>query len=57
MSGRKYVSRDGRENVSVARNNKVGNLNTGNQDVGSDNINKAVYTRDIIFRVKPELLS
>ena len=37
--------------------NKVGSLNTGNCDVGSDNINQAVETRNIISRVKPDLLS
>ena len=37
--------------------NKVGSLNTGNRDVGSDNINQAVETRNIISRVKPDLLS
>ena len=37
--------------------NKVGSLNTGNLDVGSDNIKQAVDTREIIARVKPDLLS
>ena len=37
--------------------NKVGSLNTGNRDVGSDDINQAVETRNIISRVKPDLLS
>ena len=41
----------------VAGNNKVGSLNTGNRDVGSDDINRAVDTREIISRVKPDLLS
>ena len=36
--------------------NKPGNLNTGNRDVCSDNINQAVDTREIISCVKPELL-
>ena len=36
--------------------NKVGSLNTGNCDVGSDDINQAVDTREIILRVKPDLL-
>ena len=29
----------------------------GNRDVGSDDINQAVEMRDIILRVKPNLLS
>ena len=37
--------------------NKVGSLNTGNSDVGSDDINQAVDTREIISHVKPDLLS
>ena len=37
--------------------NKVGSLNTGNRDVGSDDINQAVDTREMILRVKPDLLS
>ena len=37
--------------------NKVGSLNTGNYDVGSDDINQAVDTREIISHVKPDLLS
>ena len=37
--------------------NKVGSLNTGNRDVGSDDINQAVDTREIILCVKPDLLS
>ena len=37
--------------------NKVGSLNTGNLDVGIDNIKQAVDTREIIARVKPDLLS
>ena len=37
--------------------NKVGSLNTGNLDVGSDNIKQAVDTREIIAHVKPDLLS
>ena len=40
----------------VAGDDKVGSLNTGNRDVGSD-VNKAVDTRKIILRVKPDLLS
>ena len=41
----------------VEGNDKVGNLNTGNRDVGSDDVNNAVDTREIISRVKPDLLS
>ena len=37
--------------------NKVGSLNMGNRDVGSDDIKQAVDTREIIARVKPDLLS
>ena len=37
--------------------NKVGSLNTGNRDLGSDYINQAVDTREIILRVKTDLLS
>ena len=40
--------------VSVGEN-KVGSLNTGNRDVGSDDIKQAVDTREIIARVKPDL--
>ena len=38
-------------------NDKVGSLNTGNRDVGSDDVNNAIDTREIISRVKPDLLS
>ena len=41
----------------VVGNDKVGSLNTGNRELGSDNVNNAVDTRDIISRVKPDLLS
>ena len=41
----------------VVKNEKCGSLNTGNRDVGSDNILHTVDTRDIIYRVKPDLLS
>ena len=41
----------------VAGNNKVVSLNTGNRDIGSDDVNKSVDTREIIPRVKPDLLS
>ena len=37
--------------------NKDGSLNTGNRDVGSVDIKQVVYTRKIIARVKPDLLS
>ena len=37
--------------------NKFGSLFTGNRDVGSDNINQDVDTREIISCVKPDLLS
>ena len=40
-----------------ADENKVGILNTGNRDVCSGNIIQAVDTREIISRVKPDLLS
>ena len=33
--------------------NKVGSLNTGNCDVGSDNIKQAMDMREIIARMKP----
>ena len=37
--------------------NKVGSINTGNRDVGSDDTKQAVDTCKIISRVKPDLLS
>ena len=40
-----------------ADENKVGILNTGLRDVGSGDIIQAVDTREIILRVKPDLLS
>ena len=43
--------------MPVAGDNKVGSLNTGNRDIGSDDVNKAVDTCEIISRVKPDLLS
>ena len=43
--------------VSVVVNYKCGILNTGNSDAGSDNVNNAVNMREIILRVKPDLLS
>ena len=41
----------------VAGNNIFGSLNTGNRDIGSDDVNKAVDTCGIISRVKSDLLS
>ena len=41
----------------VVENEKVGSLNTGNCDVGSDGVRRTVDTRDIISRVNPEILS
>ena len=43
--------------ASVSVDNKYVSLNTGNCDVGSDYVNEAVDTREIISRVKPDLLS
>ena len=40
----------------VVKNEKCGSLNTRNRDVGSDNILHTVDTRDIIYRMKPDLL-
>ena len=40
-----------------ADENKVGILNAGNCDVGSDNIIQDVDTREIILRKKADLLS
>ena len=37
--------------------NKTRSLNTRNCDVGNDNIKQAVETREIIARMKPDLLS
>ena len=37
--------------------NKIRSLNTRNRDVGNDNIKQAVETREIIARMKPDLLS
>ena len=37
--------------------NKSGSLNTGNCDVGSEDIKQAVDTREIIARMKSEILS
>ena len=41
----------------VVGNDKVGSLNMGNHDVGSDDVNKTLDMREIISRVKPDLLS
>ena len=38
-------------------NDKVGILNTGNRDLGSDNECHTADMRDIIFRVKTDVLS
>ena len=38
-------------------NDKVRSLNTGNRDVGSDDVNNTVDKREMISRVKPDLLS
>ena len=46
-----------RDGASVVGNVKVGSLNTGNRDVGKDDVNNAVDTREIILRVKSDLLS
>ena len=35
-------------NIFVVGNDEVGSLNTGNRDVGSDDVNNAVDTREII---------
>ena len=43
--------------LSVLGEKKVGCLNMGNRDIGSDDINQAVDTREIISRAKPDLLS
>ena len=45
------------EQECLAGNNKVVSLNTGNCDVGSDEVNSGVDTREIISRVKQDLLS
>ena len=37
--------------------NKVTSLNMGNRDVGSDDINQDVDTREIISNVKSDVLS
>ena len=41
----------------VVGNDKFGILNTGNCDIGSDDVNNTVDTREIILRVKSDLLS
>ena len=45
----------GESEINVGEN-KVGGLNMVNSDVGSDDINQTVDTREIISRVKPDLL-
>ena len=42
---------------TIVGENTVGSLNTGNGDVGSDDIKQAVNTCEIIACVKPDLLS
>ena len=41
----------------VVGNDKVGSLNTVNRGIGSDEVHHTVDTRNIVSRVKPELLS
>ena len=41
----------------VVRNDKVRSLNTGNRGLGSDDVNNSVDMREIISRIKPDLLS
>ena len=41
----------------VVGNDKVKSLNMGNCDVGSDDVNNTVDTREVISCIKPELLS
>ena len=41
----------------VVGNDKVGSLNMGNHDVGSDDVNNSVDTCEIISHVKTDLLS
>ena len=36
---------------------KIGSLNMVNRDIGSDDINNAIYTREIKLHVKPDLLN
>ena len=45
----------GESEINVGEN-KVGSLNMGNSDVGSDDINQTVDMREIISRAKPDLL-
>ena len=40
---------------TIIGNDKAGILNIGNRDIWSDNVNNAVYTHEIILRVKPDL--
>ena len=41
----------------VVVNDKLGSLNTINCDIGSDDVNNTVDMREIISRVKPDILS
>ena len=43
--------------LDIVGNDKVRILNTVNRDLGSDDINNAANTREIISRVNPDLLS
>ena len=43
--------------VNVVENKRFGSLNTGNRYVGSENVQHTVYTRNLIERTKPDLLS
>ena len=45
------------EQECVVENDKVGSLNKVNRDVGSDDFNNSVGTRNIILRVKLDLPS
>ena len=45
------------DDIVPVGNDKFGILDTGNRDVGSDDVNNALDMREIILRVKPELLS
>ena len=41
--------------MTLVGNDKVGSLNKVNRDVGSDDVNNAVDTREIISRVRGDL--
>ena len=45
------------DDATAVVNDKVGSLNIGSRDIGSDNVNNTVDTRKMISRVKPDLLS